>query len=348
MLNRIRSVYFVKIIANHLEQKRKLKIFSYNKVLMNKVDITIADYIKIYIDKIFKPQKYSEDIETQNKSIRDCGLKYINSTDFYIKHHSTDYIINKAKNNTNIEKFTDIILLNLSGNKIENIEPLFENRFNSLEYLFLNNNNNISNIKAFDGISARKFKNLKRLNLSMNKISDITVLKYAKLKNLESIDLSLNDISDIRVFRYAYFKKIKEIYLFKNKISDISVFQKTNFKFLEILDLSSNKITNIEILSKVKFNQLENLNLGNNEISDIKVFQKTKFENLVALNLKNNKINEINSAFFENLEKLKLLNISGNEQITKENIFDKKENEKFKFKDYNNDLEIILNDEYDI
>lgn len=103
MLNGIRSVYFVKIIANHLEQKRKLKLFSYNKVLMNKVDITIEDFIKIYIDNIFKTQKYSNDIEFQNKSITDCGLKYINSTDFHKKHYFIDFIINKVEKNTDIE-----------------------------------------------------------------------------------------------------------------------------------------------------------------------------------------------------------------------------------------------------
>ena len=172
------------------------------------------------------------------------------------------------------------------------------------------------------------FKELKELNLSWNKISDIKILKKIKFKRLEKLDLSFNKISDnINFLENMYFKELKELYLSNNNISDIKVFEKVKFKALEKLDLSCNKISNnINILENVNFHELKVLNLSWNNISDIKVFEKVKFEKLEILNLSSNfKISDINILENVNFNELKELDLSSN------NISDIKILEKIKF-----------------
>ena len=56
------------------------------------------------------------------------------------------------------------------------------------------------------------------------------------------LNLSNNKITDISIFEKVNFKKLKELDLNDNDISDISILEKVNFKELNILNLSSNKI----------------------------------------------------------------------------------------------------------
>ena len=63
------------------------------------------------------------------------------------------------------------------------------------------------------------FKQLNKLYLSKNKISDISVLEKVNFKKLKELDLSDNKISDISVLEKVYFNEINKLYLYINNIN---------------------------------------------------------------------------------------------------------------------------------
>ena len=167
---------------------------------------------------------------------------------------------------------------------------------------------NIGN-EGLELLSKIEIKDLKKLVLEKNNITNINALEKSNFVNLEKLYLNNNQISDITVLQKVKFEKLENLYLSENEISDINVLEKVNFPLLKKLKLDKNKITDINVLSKVKFEKLELLYLGNNDITDISVFEKVNFKGLKLLDLKQNHIANINSFdsnIFQNLEELNL------------------------------------------
>ncbi len=167
---------------------------------------------------------------------------------------------------------------------------------------------NIGN-KGLELLSKIEIKDLKRLILEKNNITNINVLEISNFPNLEKLYLNNNKISDITVLQKVKFEKLENLNLSQNEITDINVLEKVNFPLLKKLKLNNNKISDINVFSKVKLEKLETLYLGNNDIIDITVFEKVNFKGLKLLDLKQNYIDNINSFnnnIFENLEELNL------------------------------------------
>ena len=128
--------------------------------------------LKEILEKIKNKRKLN--IIKYNKRIK--AKLNINKEDFEI------YITLKEFNNeykTNIEDI-DIRELNLSGKYIEN--------------------------EGLKDLSKIKFKELNKLYLSDNKISDISILEKVNFKELKELNLSYNKISDISVLEKVNFK----------------------------------------------------------------------------------------------------------------------------------------------
>ena len=247
MLELIKSSYILKIIVGNLQPKTKLKIFKSNKVLLNRLNIDIKDFAK----------NYSEQLVIKKYDTRHLNRKLID--DLVLKHLD----INKIQ-------ICDSIL-NLSDNKISNLEPLENINFSHFKkgFLYLSNNK-ITDIKILEKGS---FKNLVRLVLSMNKIKDISIFVNINFELLEGLNLSNNEISNIDALGKANLKRLEDLYLHGNQISDINVFKVTKYEYLEILDLSKNKISNINAFkNNGNFGRLNHLNLSKNEITDINAF----------------------------------------------------------------------------
>ena len=149
--------------------------------------------LKEIFEKIQNKRKLN--IIKYNKRIK--AKLNINKEDFEI------YITLKEFNNkykTNIEDI-DIRELNLSGKYIEN--------------------------EGLKDLSKIKFKELNKLNLSYDKISDISVLEKVNFKELKELDLSDNEINDISILKKVIFEKLEIIYLGGINISNefLSTFQ---------------------------------------------------------------------------------------------------------------------------
>ena len=226
-----------------------------------------------------------------------------------------------------LDNIKSVFILNKLFNNIRNIKKLriikhnkkMLNRLNIKKEEFMK----YKSLKEFND----KFEldiidiNIKELNLR-NKYIYIKndELKYLNIfGDLERLNLELNSISDIELLKNMKFKELKELELGYNRISDISALKKFNFKKLEILNLVGNQISdNIKGLENANFNKLKVLNIGNNNISDISVLEKVNFKILEDLCLYSNPIKNLNilqNVKFEELKKLDLIFIKSNFNI---------------------------------
>ena len=124
---------------------------------------------------------------------------------------------------------------------------------------------------------------LSKKNIEIERV--IHHLNQVKFKELKKLLLNNDFISDIKSLKDLGLTQIETIELSKNKISDINVFENVNMENLLNLNLCENNISEIEVLEKVKFEKLKSLKLRGNKISDIRILEKVNFRELKELYL---------------------------------------------------------------
>ena len=238
-----------------------------------------------------------------NYPIKEFIQQYSDFTDEkLLKVFNKKYNVNIVNNNI---KEIDLRIIDI-GNI--GLEELCEIEMKELKKLVLESNK-ITEITALENA---KFEKLEILNLNNNNITDIKTLSKVNFKKLKTLILQSNNISDINILSKVNFRELKELYLQSNKISDIKVFEHTKFENLEILNLDNNIITDINVLEKVNYKNLTKLILQTNKITDIKVLEKVNFKELKELYLGANGISDIRVLEKVEFEKLEILNLNNN------------------------------------
>ena len=271
------------------------------KIIFNKSNIKFSSINYVYNDET--KLNYLKDLGIIFKNIRKIRLEYNGYDEIIEESHNSNsnIIINTLNLFPNINQF----VLRDNKNIIKFLESVI---FNNLKELDLSNNK-ISDIKVLEKL---KFDKLEKLDLSSNKISEISALENANFKELKELNLSWNKISDIKVLKCVKFHYLEKLDLSMNEISDISILENVNFKKLKELDLSDNKISDIKVLDKIKFNELEKIDFSYNKISDISKLGNIYFKKLKELDLSGNHISEVVKIKKENCGKLEKLDLSYN------------------------------------
>ena len=269
-----------------------------------------------------------------------CYENLINSE---FAEHAFNFILNKLiNNNYSIEfmdesKTLDILLQNDNNPNNDNyirIGLIFKNNLNKIKitnedimkslYDFnIKYNASINNTQIIDLCSRsiqdngfRDLSNIKLniiiLNLSYNKIKDISPLNSDCFKNLQKLYLNNNEIEDLRCLNNLRLDYLLELKLDYNKIVDIAPLENAIFKQIQILNLGQNKISNIDALQNLEFDYLIHLNLSGNLIVNISSLKNTEFSKLIELDLSNNNINDVSIFEKINLQSLQVLNLSNN------------------------------------
>ena len=233
------------------------------------------------LNKLIKAHSFNRDdffSNNQNINIELLYALYKNEIITKDEHNNQDYyeeiqnVLKEIKNDIlgiglsqkglkKINFFQDLLLnfkeLNLSDNRIVNIDILEKVNLNSLE----------------------------KLDLSYNEIFDINVLSKIDCKKIKELNLSGNRISDIKVLAKVNFKNLKLLNLHKNLIENIDILNNVNAKILEELILSCNKISSFDLFknNNNNFTRLKILNLGGNEIPNISELQKLNFGKLTII-----------------------------------------------------------------
>lgn len=264
----------------YLEQE-ELEVLS--SLLSNETKARVVNFIQRRLEKI-------QGDANQRNQIYDHLSILCNEEDLkqieYVEYEGTKYfVINKRLAIPNVKKIGDIkglsSLVNLEGLYLTGKSYFKEHQINKIEGL-------------------EHLKNLKVLDLSVNKISEINGLD--NLGKLEILKLESNNISEIKGLENL--KKLKKLHLSNNLIIELKGLE--NLKHLEKLYLYSNKITEIKGLEELS--NLNMLSLSYNNISEIKGLENLC--QLKALYLEENKIFEIKG--LENLKKLRLLHLNSN------------------------------------
>lgn len=195
-------------------------------------------------------------------------------------------------------------LVNLQGLAIQGSRRL-------TDISFIDNLTNLTSLILTGATSVDDFSPVSRqygltyLNMSFNRMSDLTPLGLEGLTNLTHLILSHNSIVDISSLSNLIY--LTDLQLGSNYIADISVIgYLTN---LTVLSLRGNHITDITPLGGL--NELLFLYLENNQITDIAIV--SGLTNLIHLDISNNKITTIPP--LTELRRLSSINLNNN-QIT--------------------------------
>ena len=295
-----------------LEENKRIKWKDYlkHKFFLN---LKPEEHFKIILDKNI--EKSDKEIDLCESNIDDntldelLNIKFDNLMVLNLSGNTIENIDIK-KNKTEI--FKTIKFMNLENNKLKDLSVDFVKALSDLEFLFLSNNN----INKLESFQKANLNNLNYLSLAQNNISDISQLSNAKLNNLNVLNSSFNKIENISCFEKMNIPYLEELKLSNNKIINIESFENINLPKLKLLDLKFNKIKDIKILENVNFPELEIINMDNNNIHDINSLKDISFQKtLKELNLSNNPIKKfdmLNLSYFPSLEKVNILTLSNN------------------------------------
>ena len=131
-------------------------------------------------------------------------------------------VVGKLKKRIELKlvKYNKILInkLNIKKEDFENFKLLKEmnQKFNldikDIDIKELNLRNRDSGNEILDYLKRIEFKELKELDLSGNKISDINILEKVYFKELKILDLRYNKITDINILEKVNFKELKALY----------------------------------------------------------------------------------------------------------------------------------------
>ena len=251
------------------------------------------------------------------KAIDDFNIKYQTmitnkETRLILRHKNLEDIIFEEIREMSLYHLQE---LDLSFNKIKNIDYLKYMFLSFLEYLGLNDNK-IEDIKA---ISQINFRELKLLNLQNNNIKNANYLTKAEMPKIEMIRIDGNRaIKNLEEAINKYNKKLVTIPLtfedFGKKYNLTELLTKNSIRFelngndkgdeilrdlylllpddnkINYLILTNCGIKNIRLLSKIAFPKLENINLSFNNIICIDAISELRNKYLKELYLQENYI----------------------------------------------------------
>ena len=251
------------------------------------------------------------------KAIDDFNIRYQTmitnkETRLILRHKNLEDIIFEEIREMSLYHLQE---LDLSFNKIKNIDYLKYMFLSFLQYLGLNDNE-IEDIKA---ISQINFRELKLLNLQNNNIKNANYLTKAEMPKIEMIRIDGNRaIKNLEEVINKYNKKLVTIPLtfedFGKKYNLTELLTKNSNRFelngndkgdeilrdlylllpddnkINYLILTNCGIKNIRLLSKIPFPKLENINLSFNNIICIDAISELRNNNLKELYLQDNYI----------------------------------------------------------
>lgn len=241
-----------------------------------------------------------------NENFRVRRIEKINENPEYNSINKNKFIFNGNENEISLcfNNIGNIGFQKLCGKKPD----IYFDRLISVDL----SSNNISDISC---LSIEFFHNLKILNLSLNKIEDITIFSKLERKNkLEHLFLNYNKIKDLSSLNDIYFENLVYLDFSNNLLDNIKFFEKCKLDNLEFLGLSNNNIEDIYWILNDNFpkKKLKFLLLNGNEIKTIEMIYFVYFPELEVFDLSNNQIDKIDYFSKSKFNKLRLLNLSGN------------------------------------
>ncbi|MBS1013992.1 DUF5776 domain-containing protein [Levilactobacillus brevis] len=166
------------------------------------------------------------------------GLKTVSLTKSNL---TDDELTNKTGEEVSAENLQS---LDLSGNKIQNLDFISGYDFPMLQKINFSHNN-VTTINSSAAESSNNFKNIENIDFSYNNLSSINGVQNYDFPHLQSVNFGYNKIENV----------------------DIASQNTVTFPALTKLDLSNNAITNLDGIGKFKFSELDSINFSSNQLT---------------------------------------------------------------------------------
>ncbi len=297
LLGHIASLEKINISNNNVRDLRMLrKLPNINSLDLSANPIKKLDYIneieglkELVLDECINVNFNDlKNYNIENLSVSNLKSSYTakNLDVSFLKNFKKLKGLDISRNIINFDAFVEnknLVSLNISNTKIEDLKEL--SKFPNLELLYMSNNlvKNIDNLPLFENLEVLSidhtglstigrlsvYKKLKKLRILKNNISDFSPI--SELTNLETIVANDNNVSCLDDF--VKLKNLKVLFLGNNQISDISLI--SELKLLEELNLGDNDITNISPLKHLQ--KLKLLFLYKNKIKNINALKSYKY-----------------------------------------------------------------------
>ncbi|XP_011866814.1 PREDICTED: leucine-rich repeat-containing protein 15-like [Vollenhovia emeryi] len=201
--------------------------------------------------------------------------------------------------------------LHLSNNSINSSNIVFDNLPATLTQLHLAKN-------FIDRIKQGKLRNIQELNMDDNVITQVCFencedesIPLKGAFELRKLALSNNLISEISLDAFSETSNLLELDLSGNKISDVAMGTFNNTRMISVLSLANNTLVRVPDVCSLY--NLKTLDLSGNRISAIPYLTFcTSLRNLEFLYLSNNVITTIEARAFYSLQNLQHLDLSNN------------------------------------
>lgn len=200
-----------------------------------------------------------------------------------------------------LENFSRLERLDLSGNHISRSLPTYFERMQSLNTLNLSNNN-------YEAWTSTGQYDISTLDLSKNKISNIELNAFTRMPKLHYLDLSENRLYNLPTNIFAETKSLDSLILSRNYFTEVPSFQSHSLRSVR---LSSCQILKLEIDSFRGMNSLLEMDLSINQIE--KIPDNLGSNTLQDLDLSYNELNTLTDNSFSSLPHLAVLDLRGNE-----------------------------------
>lgn len=289
-----------------------VKILKCNSVAITSVN---RDYFKNGSDNLY----YKEIILRSMRS--DAYLNVINEQQTEIltlvDSAAADEHLQKIFHNKN---FLRLRLLDVSGNRIENLERETFRKIVRLRMLNLAKNG----IKQLTGDVFADLLDLNELYLNNNQLVNFisSTNVFGNLKQLTILDLSNNTIINIERQMFYGLESLVEINLSHNKLYILPYQVFESMKSIEIVDLSHNLLLPFLDNFFIHNHKLKVLRLNDNLMGKINKNSLYGLKELHTLDLSHNQLLTVDRNAFDTLDSLRFLNLANNHiQLLSANVF---------------------------
>lgn len=211
---------------------------------------------------------------------------------------------------------TNLRVVILAANKFTRVDVIDSVEFNKIKWIDLSANK-IQQITdhTFDNLN-----DLQLLSLNGNQINRIDSKSFVKLDKLMLLEMSANRLDNVTATMFDGLNSLKSIHLHYNKIDTIDDEAFSGAPNLQKLVLSSNQIHNLNEHTFFGLNNLKYLDLSNNPMTELKSGIFTALPKLQQLDLSSWNVPTINLNEFSRMAELKYLFLSNGSisHLTKE------------------------------
>ncbi len=248
---------------------------------------------------------------------------------FFFSHNNLTVLPNVFSNHSRLEHadFSYNVLERVTSDVFRGVENLNSLRFchNRISYIDWNVLSQLPGLRKID-ISWNRLTNLSSiscddplpltsLDLSGNNISHVPSGLLNRMTSLVSLDMSNNQVASLEVGCMGKNVNLQELQLAQNTLSDISLEPLKGLENLRYLNLSHNGIRKVETLGMGSLPKLQRLDLSHNSIQEIPEAKYVFFDNrnITHLDLSYNLLYKIDYRIFHGLDRVESLLLHHNQ-----------------------------------